>query len=186
MCKPTFKQGSVGKPMLLNEVKIVDNNGKEVTVHQVGELIIRGGHTFEFYWNNKQATNETIRGGWVYTGDLAKQDEQGNVSIVGRKKEMIITGGENVYPSEVEQVLEAHSEVSAAAVIGIPDEKWGEAVTAYVTVNRALSVDELINWCYQHLSRYKVPKQILIVDKLPVTSVGKIDKEALKGWIIPS
>lgn len=176
------KRGSVGKPMMFNLIKLIKENGEEVKVHEVGEVIIKGKHSFEYYWNNKEATEETIRDGWIHTGDLAKKDEEGYYYIVGRKKDMIITGGENVYPLEVEHWLAAHPQVNEVAVIGIPDRKWGEKVTAFIAVKKGQSLlkEELITHCYYKLGKYKIPKIFYFIEELPTTSVGKIDKKKLK------
>ncbi|GGA27902.1 class I adenylate-forming enzyme family protein [Psychrobacillus lasiicapitis] len=177
-----IKRGSVGKCMLFNEVKIVNENGKLCRTNEVGELYILGKHVFTKYWNNEEETNRSFVDGWLKTGDLAKVDEDGYYYIVGRKKEMIISGGENVYPQEVEQCLVLHPNVREAAVIGVTDEKWGECVTAFVSclaVNDSFE-KELLQSCKQVLGSYKVPKKIYILDELPRTDVGKIDKKRLQ------
>ncbi len=176
------KQGSVGKAMMFNEVRVVDDEGKDVQVNEVGELLLKGNHTFEYYWNKPKATSESIENGWFHTGDLARRDDDGYVYIVGRKKEMIITGGENVYPLEVEHWLEAHEGISEVAVVGIPDEKWGEIVTAFISLNQGFSLtkEELQEYSRKKLTRYKNPKHFHFLEELPKTHVGKIDKQALK------
>jgi fatty-acyl-CoA synthase len=120
----------VGKPILFNRIQLVKEDGTEAGPHEVGEILIKGKHSFEYYWKNEQATKETLKDGWIHTGDLARKDGDGYFYIVGRKKDMIITGGENVYPLEIEHILAAHSEIDEVAVLGLPDSKWGEAVTA--------------------------------------------------------
>ncbi|MEH7179091.1 acyl-CoA synthetase [Neobacillus vireti] len=176
------KRGSVGKPMLFNAIKLAREDGQEAKENEVGELLIKGKHSFSHYWNNELATMETKRFGWVHTGDLAKKDEDGFYYIVGRKKDMIITGGENVYPLEVEHWLAAHSEVDEVAVIGLPDEKWGEIVTAFIVqkTQNLLDEQELRAYCEKKLGKYKIPKKFIQVDELPKTHVGKIDKKKLK------
>jgi fatty-acyl-CoA synthase len=176
------KRGSVGKPMIFNSIKLLKENGKEAGVNEVGELLIKGKHSFSYYWNNELATMETVRDGWLHTGDLAKKDEHGFHYIVGRKKDMIITGGENVYPLEIEHWLSAHPAVDEAAVIGLPDEKWGELVAAFIVLKNAQNIDEeeLKGYCEKKLGRYKIPKRFFLLDELPKTHVGKIDKKALK------
>lgn len=175
------KKGSVGKSMQFNEVKIINQEGQECKVGEVGELYISGKHLFTHYWNGEEETELTLQDGWLKSGDLARCDEDGYYYIVGRKKEMIITGGENVYPQEVEQCLIMHSSIREAAVIGIPDIKWGECVTAFIcsTAHNLSSEKELISHCKNYLGSYKVPKKILFVDELPRTDVGKIDKRKL-------
>jgi len=175
------KRGSVGKPMLLNTIKLLTEDGRQAGAHEVGEIVIKGKHVFSGYWNNKEATEEVLKEGWLYTGDLGKKDENGFFYIVGRKKDMIITGGENVFPLEVEHWLESHPAISEAAVIGLPDDKWGEVVIAFV-VGNGLPVQqaELKSFCETKLGRYKIPRHFMFVEELPKTHVGKIDKKRLK------
>ena len=174
------KIGSVGKPMIFNDIKIVKANGESAKDNEVGELVLRSYHSFEYYWNKPKETAEVIKDGWVHTGDLAKQDEDGYVYIVGRKKDMIITGGENVYPLEIEHWLETHDLIDEAVVVGLPDEKWGEIVTGFVSLKGELTEEELKSYCNQKLTRYKVPKKIYFLSELPKTHVGKIDKATLR------
>ncbi|WP_077324448.1 class I adenylate-forming enzyme family protein [Virgibacillus siamensis] len=178
------KLGSVGKPMLLNDIKIVAANGNEVSGSEVGELLIRGNHSFEYYWNNPDQTKQTLVDGWVHTGDLARRDGEGYVYIVGRKKDMIITGGENIYPLEIEHWLESHENVHEAAVLGFPDEKWGEIVVAFIAADVVMNDLEWNEYCGQKLARYKIPKKFILLDELPKTHVGKINKAALKEKIM--
>ncbi|MCF6092814.1 long-chain fatty acid--CoA ligase [Microaerobacter geothermalis] len=175
------KRGSVGKTMMYNRVKLVDSSGAEVKPGEVGEIMIQGPHVFSGYWNNPEATNETIIDGWLYTGDLGKRDEDGYFYIVGRKKDMIITGGENVYPLEVEHLLSQHPAVDEVAVVGLPDEKWGEVVTAVLVLKKgaSLTADQLKEYCSGQLGKYKVPKKFIILKELPKTPVGKIDKKEI-------
>ncbi|OCA83176.1 long-chain fatty acid--CoA ligase [Bacillus sp. FJAT-27225] len=177
------KRGSVGKPMMYNSVKIVNEVGEEARPGMVGELAIQGRHAFSFYWGNEQATQDALREGWLYTGDLARQDEDGYYYIVGRKKDMIITGGEKVYPLEVEHWLCEHPEIQEAAVVGAPDKKWGEAVTAFVVLEEGstLTEDGIKQFCRLKLGGYKVPKKIFLVEEMPKTHVGKISKVTLKN-----
>lgn len=177
-----IRRGSVGKPMLFNSIKLVKPDGREAKNNEVGELLIKGKHAFSFYWNNEQATSETLREGWIHTGDLAKRDEEGFYYIVGRKKDMIITGGENVYPLEIEQWLAEHPDIDEVAVLGLPDKKWGEIVTAFIVLKDSLTVgeEELRPYCEHKLGRYKIPKRFIFLEELPKTHVGKIDKKKLK------
>jgi fatty-acyl-CoA synthase len=176
------KRGSVGRPMLFNSIKLEKEEGQEAAVNEVGELLIKGKHSFSHYWNNELATLETKKEGWIHTGDLARKDEDGFHYIVGRKKDMIITGGENVYPLEIEHWLAAHPEVDEVAVIGLPDEKWGELVAAFIVQKHPQPLDEqeLIAYCERKLGRYKIPKKFISLNELPKTHVGKIDKKRLK------
>lgn len=175
------KPGSVGKAMQFNQVRLVNKDGQDCIVNGVGELLVKGKHMFSGYWNNPEETKKTIVDGWIRTGDLAKVDEDGDYYIVGRKKEMIITGGENVYPQEVEQCILQHPNVKEVAVIGVKDIHWGEVVTAFiVNVQYDDSFEEkIIAYCQQSLGRYKVPKKVHLINQLPKTDVGKIDKKKL-------
>ncbi len=175
------KNGSVGKSMLFNSIQILDESGVTCAIGEVGELYIKGKHMFTKYWNNPEETNRTVVSGWLKTGDLAKMDGDGDVFIVGRRKDMIITGGENVYPLEVEQCIIVHPKVSEVAVVGLNDAKWGEVVTAcIVSSENSLEFEkEIQHLCRTQLGAYKVPKKIYFVDELPKTHVGKIDKKQL-------
>jgi fatty-acyl-CoA synthase len=177
-----FRRGSIGKPMIFNEIKLIGFNGEEAQPGEVGELLIRGKHVFEYYWNNPEATGEALIDGWLYTGDLAKKDEDGFHYIVGRKKEMIISGGENIYPLEVEQCMNQHPAVNEVAVFSLPHPKWGEIVAAVVSVlrNQKITEGELKAFCKQSLGSYKIPKYIIFESEIPKTHVGKIDKNSLQ------
>ncbi|MEH7502030.1 long-chain fatty acid--CoA ligase [Neobacillus drentensis] len=177
-----IKPGSVGKPMMFNSIKLVRTDGQVTENNEVGELLLKGKHAFSFYWNNEQATQETLVEGWIHTGDLAKRDKEGFYYIVGRKKDMIITGGENVYPLEIEHWLSEHPDIDEVAVLGLPDEKWGEIVAAFIVLKDSSIVgeDELRSYCEAKLGRYKIPKRFIRLDELPKTHVGKIDKKKLR------
>ncbi|PGM64833.1 o-succinylbenzoate--CoA ligase [Bacillus cereus] len=175
------KVGSIGKPVLFCDYVLIDENKNKVEVGEVGELIIRGPNVMREYWNRPDATEATIQDGWLYTGDLAKVDEDGFVYIVGRKKEMIISGGENIYPLEVEQVINRLSEVCEVAVIGTQHLKWGEVPIAFV-VKKSRSVlteKEVIDHCRLFLAKYKIPKEIVFLEELPKNATGKIQKVQL-------
>lgn len=175
------KPGAVGKPLFHIDVRVVDGKGHECPPDTAGELIIRGPHVTPGYWNNPEATKDAIRDGWLHTGDLAIRDDEGYYTIVGRLKDMIISGGENIYPAEVESVMHAHPAVVEAALIGVPDEKWGEVGCAVVVVKpqQTLTNDDLIAFMHDRLARYKIPKSVVFVDELPKTGPGKIDKKLL-------
>ncbi len=173
------KPGTVGHPMFHVDVKLVDQDGKEVPPGEEGELIIKGEHLCAGYWNKPEATNEAIRNGWFRTQDLAKIDEDGHLSIVGRKKDMFISGGINVYPAEVEQAIERHPLVTAAAVISVPDEKWGEVGKVIIELKpqSTLRFDELKDFLSSRLGKFKIPKYMVGVEKLPRTAAsGKVQK----------
>lgn len=182
------KIGSVGVPMFHNQVRLVDEEGQDVPTGSTGEIWIQGPHVFSGYWNKPEITAETLVDGWLRTGDLGRRDEEGFHYIVGRKKDMIISGGENVYPLEVEHVLAEHPGVSEVAVVGLPDPKWGERVTAVVVPadGTELSGDELKSHCTAKLAGYKIPKQFHFVAELPKTSVGKIDKKQIEKGLTRS
>jgi len=179
------KEGSVGFPNFHVQVKILSESGVPVVPGEVGELVIGGPQVFSGYWNNPQATRETLRDGWVYTGDLFRQDEEGYYFAVGRKKDMFISGGENVYPAQVERVIYAHPSVAQAAVIGVPDANWGESGCAFVVLHpgATLGEKELMDYCKETLASYQCPKSVVFRDELPVGHSGKIDKKALRGMM---
>lgn len=175
--KDRTKLGSTGKPYTLVEAKIVDENDKEVATGQMGELIVSGDHIMSGYWKRPpESAMETLRNGWIYTRDIARKDENGYFYLVDRKSEMIISGGYNIYPNEVEQVIYQHPAVSEVAVVGVPDDHWGEAVKAVVSLKEGVSVSEqeLIDFCVERLASYKKPKSIDFVNALPKSPVGKI------------
>lgn len=177
------KNGSVGKEPVHTNVRIVDPNNRDVSPGEVGELIVNGPNVMVGYWNKPEETKEAIKNDWFYTGDLAKFDEEGFIYIVDRKKDMIITGGENVYPIEVEQVLYRHTNIREAAVIGYPDEKWGESIKAIIALkdkNQPLSVKDVQEYLTGKIARFKIPKQVEIVEALPRNATGKILKTVLR------
>jgi fatty-acyl-CoA synthase len=174
---------SCGTPIGSSIVRLVDDAGKEVAVGEVGEICVRGPLVMPGYWNNPEETARALRHGWLYTGDLARRDPEGFLYIVDRSKDMIVTGGFNVFPREVEDVLTRHPAVAAAAVIGVPDPKWGEAVKAAVVLRPGASVhaEALIALVREHKGPVQAPKSIDFVDALPVTGLGKLDKKALRA-----
>ncbi|MFN3596520.1 MAG: acyl-CoA synthetase [Rubricoccaceae bacterium] len=176
------RPGSVGRPMLHVEARVVDpETGAACAPGQTGELLLRGPHVMAGYWQRPEATAEVLCDGWLRTGDLARTDAEGFYTIVGRRKEMFISGGENVYPSEVEAALLAHPGVAEAAVVGVPDARWGEVGHAFVvpTPAVALSAEALEAFLAERLARYKRPAALTFVAALPRTPLGKIDKNAL-------
>lgn len=176
------KWPSVGKPVINTDVRVVDDSGEGVPPCETGEVIIRGDQVMKGYYKNPKATAETLKDGWLYSGDLGQFDEDGYLYIVGRKKDMIISGGENIYPAEVESILYAHPKILEAAVFGISDEQWGEAVKAVLVLKQgeALTEKEVIEYCKQNLASYKKPKYVDFVNSLPRTDFGKINKQELK------
>ncbi|MCW5770927.1 MAG: long-chain fatty acid--CoA ligase [Rhodospirillaceae bacterium] len=177
------KIGSVGKPQILSEVRVVDAAQRDLGPEQAGELLIRGPNVTPGYWNNDAATRAAfLDGGWLKTGDVAKRDADGFYFIVDRIKDMYISGGENVYPAEVERVLYAHPAVLEAAVVGIADEKWGEVGAAFILPRPGMTIDRttISAFCRERLAAYKVPKHIEIVADFPRTAAGKIQKHLLR------
>ncbi|MGN7176385.1 long-chain fatty acid--CoA ligase [Paenibacillus sp. FSL R5-0490] len=179
------KAGSIGQSIMNVENKVVNELGEEVSVGEVGELIVRGPNVMKGYYKLPEETAATIRDGWLYTGDLARRDEEGYFYIVDRKKDLILVGGYNVYPREVEEVLYNHREVVEAAVLGVPDPNLGEAVKCYVVTNNPQLTEELLlAYCAEHLARYKVPSSIEFLEELPKNTTGKILRRALKNQVL--
>ncbi|AVO50181.1 o-succinylbenzoate--CoA ligase [Melaminivora suipulveris] len=176
------RAGSIGKPIAHVEYRIADESGQDVPAGETGELLIRGPNVFVGYWQKPEASAEALRGGWFHSGDLARQDEAGYYYIVDRKKDMVISGGENVYPAEVEQVLYRHPGIAEVAVIGTPDARWGEAVTAVIVPRAGMQLDEgeLIGWCRERLAHFKCPRVVQFIDVLPRTATGKVLKRELR------
>ena len=179
------KPGSIGLALPDTDCRIVDaeTGTMEAPAGQVGELIVRGPQVMKGYWKNEKETMEALRGGWLYTGDLATMDDSGYVFIVDRKKDLVISGGYNVYPREIEEVLYEHAKVQDAAVIGVPHPKKGEAVKAFIVPKRGQTLDrqEIIDWCRDKLAPYKLPKQVEFRDSLPKTIVGKVLRRELRS-----
>ena len=180
-----MKKGSVGKAMMLNRVRVIDERGNPVQQGEVGELLLGGDHLFKEYWRNPEQTQEVLKDGWLHTGDLAKYDRDEDYYIVGRKKDMIISGGENIYPEELEHWLSEHPSISECAVIGLPHEKWGEIVTAYISLRNGASMttEDVKAHCLQKFGKYKIPKDYHFIDELPKTVVGKVDKKAIMTFL---
>lgn len=175
------KVGSIGKPVMFVDIRIVDENGFDVEAGEIGELVFRGPNVFSEYWNLPNETASSFKDGWFYSGDLARKDDEGFIYIAGRKKDMIISGGENIYPLEVEQIFLEHPNVNEIAVLGVHDDKWGEVPIAIISLKNGLTdKEELINYCQGRLAKYKCPKWIEFVNELPKNATGKIDKAYLK------
>jgi fatty-acyl-CoA synthase len=176
------KSGSVGKPIFHAECRIIDpDTGEEVAPGVAGELLISGPHVTSGYWRNPQATAESIKDGWLHTGDMAHRDEEGFYYIDGRYKDMIKSGGENIYAAEVEAVIRDHPGVRDAALIGLPDDKWGEVgLIVVVPEGDPISKEELIEFCSGKLARFKIPKAFEFADELPYSAYGKVEKIKLK------
>lgn len=177
------RENSVGKILPFIEIRVVDDNDNDVPVGEVGEAIYRSCTVMKEYYKDPQATEEAMRGGWFHGGDLVRMDKEGYIYIVDRKKDMIISGGENIYSAEIEQVICRHPKVMECAVIGVHDKDWGEAVKAIVVPKpgEELTEKEIIDFCKQHLASYKKPKSVDFVDALPRNAMGKVLKRELRA-----
>ena len=186
-CRSTFnppneerRPGSCGKP-IGNEMKVFDENDQEVPDGQLGEIVLRGPNIFKAYFKNPDATEKAFANGWFHTGDIGYRDSDGFFYVADRKSDMIIRGGENIYPREIDDLLYNHPGVAQAAVIGVPDELYGEEVTAFIVLKDGskISADELIEFCKAHLADYKCPKTVHFVDDIPKGPTGKLLKREL-------
>jgi fatty-acyl-CoA synthase len=177
------KLGFAGKPYLHVDVALRDpETGAFLEGPGMGELLVRGPNVFAGYWRNREATEAAFVDGWLRTSDLAERDEEGFFRIAGRLEELVISGGENVYPAEIEDVLHAHPDVVEAAVVGVPDERWGEVCAAFVVLREgaAATGEELRDHCRERLARFKVPRSVTFVEELPRSSLGKVLKDELR------
>ncbi|PLR78766.1 o-succinylbenzoate--CoA ligase [Bacillus sp. V3-13] len=176
------KLGSVGIPCIHLDVRVVDHNGADVPPGEVGEIVLRGPKVTKGYWKNEEATKNAIKNGWFHTGDMGRLDEDGYLYILDRKKDMIISGGENIASLEVERVLYEHPSILEAAVVGIPHQKWGEVPKAFIVVKEgeSITMDEIKNFCVNKLAKFKIPKQFEIIKELPRNPSGKVLKRILR------
>src|SRR5580698_4962892 len=176
------KLRSVGRPAVGCEVRIVDDHDSEMPRGQVGEIISRGANRMLGYWKRPQANLEVLRGGWMHSGDMGAMDEDGYITLYDRKKDMIKPGGENVYSPEVESMILSHPAVLEAAVIGVPDPKWGEAIRAVVARRNGMTLQEaeLIEWCRERMTHFKCPTSVVFLDTLPKSGTGKVQKNVLR------
>ena len=179
------RPGSTGLPGLVCEAKVVDDAGSEVAAGQPGEVVVRGPNVFFEYWGNAAATAQALREGWYHSGDIGTRDADGHFFIHDRKKNLIISGGENIYPAEVERVLHQHPAIADAAVIGRPDARWQEVPVAYVVRRDGATADpaEIERFCLAQLARYKVPREYVFVDSLPRNAMGKVQHFRLKEQV---
>ncbi len=173
---------SAGRPAIDYEVRIVNAHGTDVAVGEVGEIIVRSEAMTIGYWNNPQETAKAIQDGWLYTGDFGKFDDAGYVYIVDRKNDMIISGGKNIYPREIEEVIYSHEAVLETAVIGVPDDYWGESVKAFVVLKNGMNAteEEIINLCKSTIASYKKPRSVEFLPQLPKSPTGKILKRVIR------
>ncbi len=176
------KPNSVGRPVINVEVRVVDEQMNDVPIGEVGEIVYRGPNLMKGYYNNPEATVEAFTGGWFHSGDLVKMDEEGFIYIIDRKKDMIISGGENIYPAEIEEVLYTHPDILECAIIGVPDQDWGENVKAYIVLKQGTSLDKsaVIDYCAKKLASYKKPKEVEFIEELPRNAAGKVLKQLLR------
>jgi len=178
------KIGSSGKPHCQAEIRLMNESGHDVAQGDVGEIICRGEHQMSYYWDMPEETSKAIRDGWLYTGDLGRFDEDGYIYIVGRKKDMIISGGQNIYPAEIERVLLKHPGIAEATVVGVPDKQWGEAVLAVVVPRDDLTMtdEEVIEYVKLNLASYNKPRYVKFVKTLPRTAAtGKVQKAEIRN-----
>jgi len=176
------KAGSIGRRLMHLETRVVDEDMKDVQPGEIGELVMRGPNVMTGYWNRPEATAEAFRGGWFHSGDLARRETDGSLYIVDRSKDMYISGGENVYPAEVENTLYEIPEIAEAAVIGIDDQKWGEVGKAVVVVKpgKQLTEERIISYLKGHLAKFKVPASVAFIEALPRNAMGKVLKNTLR------
>jgi acyl-CoA synthetase (AMP-forming)/AMP-acid ligase II len=181
-CQDDSILGSVGQQRTGVEVRVVDDAGADVPVGEIGEIIVRGDVVMSGYWRNPQGTAEALRDGWLYTGDMGSRDEHGYLTLRDRSKDVVISGGSNIYPREVEEALLTHPSVSEVSVVGQPDEAWGEVVVAFVVPQPGMSLEpaELDAHCLERIARFKRPKRYVRVEALPKNSYGKVLKRALR------
>jgi len=180
------KPNAGGRPVWCVDLRIVDDDGKPVKVGDVGEIICQSPLATHGYYKNPDATTASFRDGWFYTGDLGYFDEEGYLFVSGRKKDMVKSGGISIYPLEIESVIYSHPDILEAAVIGVPDPQWGEALKAVIVLKPGGKLDsvELLRFCKEQLAAYKVPKSVQFVESLPHTEVGKVNKVQVREMIL--
>jgi fatty-acyl-CoA synthase len=173
----------VGKEVFHVNLRIVDENGKNLPANQAGEIIVQGPNVFFGYWRKEMATAAAMRGGWFHTGDMGRRDEEGFIYIVGRKVEMIISSGENIYPLEVERAIQSLPQIKEAAVVGITDKKRGEVVVSFIILQKSarISETEILSALQGKIAPYKIPRKIYFVDDFPRNQAGKVLKRILKN-----
>jgi long-chain acyl-CoA synthetase len=181
------KPGSVGRPIPGTELQVRGGDGRALPAGEIGEICCRSPGVMQGYWNAPEASADAIQDGWLHTGDVGYVDEGGYLYIVDRKKDLIIRGGFNVYPRDVEDALVEHPAVQMAAVVGRPSERHGEEVVAFVSLTdgAATTVDELAQWARERIGGYKYPRELHVVDAIPLTPVGKIDRKVLRTRVAP-
>ena len=182
------KPGSVGHPLLFTQVKVVDSHGEPCSPNQYGDILVSGLNVMQGYLNNPQANADRFSDGYFHTGDIGYLDEDGDLWLVQRRSDLIVSGGENIYPAEVEAVLRLHPAVKEACVVGLPDPEWGQQVAAMIEpipdYEPSLSINQLLEHTLHHLARYKQPRLIEIVDQLPQTASGKIARKQVANQLV--
>lgn len=173
------KPASVGKPLMFTQVRVIDGQGQDMPTNEIGEIIVKSPTVMQGYYNNPDATTNTIKEGWIYTGDMGYKDEDGDLFVVQRRSDLIVTGGENVYPAEVENALRQHPQIKEIVVIGLDDTEWGQRVAAAIQLEdgQDLLPDEIITFARQHIAGYKIPREIQFVQEFPQTGSGKIQRQ---------
>jgi fatty-acyl-CoA synthase len=176
------RPGTVGRPVFHAEIAVVDTRGIPVRPGEIGELVVRGATLMKEYWHDPGETERTMKGGWLHTGDLGRLDEVGYFYLVDRVRDMYVSGGENVYPAEVERVLSEHPGIEEVAVVGVADEKWGEVGHCYVICKEGVKItdQELLGFCEGRLARYKWPAKVVLCSDFPRTPLGKVRKFMLQ------
>jgi fatty-acyl-CoA synthase len=177
---PEEKTDTIGVPGMYVDARVVDDDGERLPPGEVGELELASPHAGDRYWQNEVETAETFGDGWVSTGDLASVDEDGYVSIEGRKKNMFVSGGENVFPPEVEEVVTDHPDIDEAVVVPVPDDTWGEVGKAVVEGDTDLTLEDLQEFLEDRLARYKFPRAVEVVEEIPTNGVSKIDRTTVE------
>jgi len=182
------KPGSPGRALLFSEVNIVDENGKSAAANQPGEIVVRGPSVMTGYYADDEATRSALRNGWFHTGDIGYLDDDGDLWILNRRSDLIVSGGENIYPAEVERVLRSHPQVAEACVVGLPHPVWGQQVAALVQPDRSGTIDgdELLDYCRKSLAGYKQPRLLAFTDEIPTTGSGKIHRHAVEKLLANS
>jgi O-succinylbenzoic acid--CoA ligase len=175
------KPGSAGKPLLFTRVMILSEESRPLAANEVGEIVVSGPIVMAGYDRDAAATTRVLQKGWLHTGDIGMLDEDGDLWVLQRRDDVIISGGENIYPAEVEAVLQAHPAVKQACVVGVEDQEWGQHVAAAIVleIDQAISDSELIDSCRRQLAGYKLPKQVIILSQLPLTASGKVHRRAV-------